>query len=312
LPVYIAYRLTIHSALALPELIQAGEGCGDPQITIRLGVIERPAASSMIGKSCLEAAPRRACFSWENIGTFLVQNGNEIVIEPAPEVEESALRLYLLGPVFAVLLHQRGFLVLHASAVAVNGKGVGFLGGSGWGKSTLAAVLQSRGHVLIADDVIAVETYLDAQPCVFPAFPQIKLWPEAAQAIGIHPENLLPLHPQFKKRARRVANTFSLEPYPLTRLYILAEHEKLEPEIVMLAPQAALVELVRHSFLARLLQATGASATHFHQCAKLVQQVPVCVLRRRWALAELDDLAGAVEADLQSFTREYTVNAVTG
>src|SRR2546426_9378375 len=37
-----------------------------------------------------------------------------------------------LGPVLAVLLHQRGRLVLHASGVALDGCAVAFLGGSGW------------------------------------------------------------------------------------------------------------------------------------------------------------------------------------
>jgi hypothetical protein len=298
LPVYIAYHLTIDSALVLPELVPSGEASRTPEIIIRLGVVEYPSAAPVIEKNCLEATPQQVCFSWEQVGLFLVQNGNEIVIEPAPEVEESALRLYLLGPVFATLLHQRGFLVLHASAVAVNGRGVGFLGGSGWGKSTLAAVFQARGHALIADDVIAVDTSQDAAPCVFPAFPQIKLWPEAAEAIGADPQTLILLHPHFEKRARRVANTFTLEPYPLTRLYILAEHDRPEPEIVRLPPQAALLELVRHSFLARLLSATGASESHFRQCAGLVQRVPVCVLRRRRSLADLSDLAHTIETDL--------------
>jgi len=234
------------------------------------------------------------------VGLFLVQNGNEIVIEPALQVEESALRLYLLGPAFATLLHQRGFLVLHASAVALNGSGVGFLGGSGWGKSTLAAVFQAGGHALIADDVIAVDTGQDAAPYVFPAFPQIKLWPEAAEAIGADPQTLVSLHPNLEKRARRVAETFNLEPYPLTRLYILAEHDRPEPEIARLAPQVALLELVRHSFLARLLPATGTSESHFRQCAGLVQRIPVCVLRRRRVLADLADLARAIETDLLS------------
>jgi hypothetical protein len=298
LPLYIAYQLTIDSALVLPELVPAGEERRDPEIIIRIGAIERPVASPRIGRNCLEATPRRMCFTWENIGLFLVQNGNEIVIEPAPAVEARALRLYLLGPVFASLLHQRGFLVLHASAVALNGSGVGFLGGSGWGKSTLAAAFQANGHALIADDVIAVKTGEDTAPCVFPAFPQIKLWPEAAQAIGADPQALIPLQSNFAKRAHRVRETFSLEPYPLTRLYILAEHDQPQPEIIGLAPQAALLELVRYSFLARLLPATGASEAHFRQCARLAQRVPVCILRRRRDLAELADLAHVVASDI--------------
>jgi hypothetical protein len=298
LGIYQAYGLKIRSALALPELLAAEEDPDAPQAIVRLGSVDRPPDSAAIGGACLEATPERVSLSWGGVGLFQVQNGCEIVIEPVPQVEESALRLHLLGPVLAVLLHQRGYLVLHASSVAVNGLGVGFLGASGQGKSTLAAALHARGHALIADDVIAVDAGFPAGPRLYAGFPQIKLWPEAAVALGQDPQTLSQLHSQFQKRARRVHESFSPASYPLARLYVLAEADLPAPEIVSLSPQAGIIELVKHSFLARLLQATGSSAAHFRQCAALAQRTPVCILRRRRALADLPELARAVEVDL--------------
>lgn len=45
---------------------------------------------------------------------------------------------------------------LHATAVAINGKGVLLLGPSGSGKSDLALRLIDRGAVLIGDDIVLV------------------------------------------------------------------------------------------------------------------------------------------------------------
>lgn len=57
-------------------------------------------------------------------------------------------------PLCAVL---RGKDVLHASAVAVRGRALAFLGASGAGKTTLASRLTAAGARLVTDDVLAVD-----------------------------------------------------------------------------------------------------------------------------------------------------------
>jgi hypothetical protein len=104
------------------------------------------------------------------MGTILVRKGREIIVDPIPGLEDKVLRLFVLGPALAVLLHQRGRLVLHASAAAIAGEVVAFMGRSGWGKSTAAAALYTRGHSIVADDVTAVQVNTDTGfPVVFPA-----------------------------------------------------------------------------------------------------------------------------------------------
>lgn len=61
------------------------------------------------------------------------------------------------GASLAFQLYQRGNLVLHASAVEVDGAAWGFVGRSGMGKSTMAALLCSSGAALITDDVLRVD-----------------------------------------------------------------------------------------------------------------------------------------------------------
>jgi hypothetical protein len=112
------------------------------------------------------------------IGTFLVRDGREILVDPDPDAGDALLQLALLGPVLAALLQQRGDLVLHASAVEIDGAAVGFLGGRGAGKSTMAAALLRRGYPLLTDDILAVSLE-DGSPRVLPGFPQLKLWPDA-------------------------------------------------------------------------------------------------------------------------------------
>jgi hypothetical protein len=217
-------------------------------------------------------------------------------------VEERVIRLPLLGAVLAVLLHQRGFLVLHASSVAVNGGAVAFLGEKGWGKSTMAATLYARGHNLMADDVVALDISGTKSPMVLPGFPQLKLWPEAiASSLGDDPETLPQIHPQVEKRARRAADRFLHEALPLRRIYVLCGGPT--PTLRALQPQKAILQLISNSYMARfgkqLLQGVGASS-HLHQCTSIIKDVPIYRLERPRSLPLLPAIAQLVEEDLSS------------
>ncbi|MEQ2008268.1 MAG: hypothetical protein ABMA26_15850 [Limisphaerales bacterium] len=67
------------------------------------------------------------------------------------------LPLLLHGSVPSWLLSLRGEPVLHASAVAVDGEALAFIGASGMGKSTLATLLCSAGASLVTDDVLRLQ-----------------------------------------------------------------------------------------------------------------------------------------------------------
>jgi hypothetical protein len=229
-------------------------------------------------------------------GTFLVRHGRQISVEPAPDADEDLLRLFILGPALAMLLYQRGLLVLHASAVSVRGAAAAFLGYAGRGKSTTAAALCARGHDLVADDAVAIEINSEGDlPTVWPGFPQLKLWPEASTSLGVSAGQLQTLHHTYVKQALRLLERFSPAPLPLKRLYVLAEGE--ERSIGQLPPQEAVIEIVRHSFGTRLLS-TLPGGMHFSRCAALAKRLPVHRLTRPHALGELSLLAELVERDI--------------
>jgi hypothetical protein len=285
--VYTAYNLGIHSELPLPELIAAESA---PDVVVRLGKLDSTAQIGTNGGSHFlgEVA---------EVGMFLVQGGCEIVVDPAPKVEESILRTLLLGPILSVLLRQRGLLVLHASSFATNNAAVAFIGESGWGKSTLADIFHAKGYSILTDDVMGLQ--LGTHPFVLPSFPQVKLWPEAAASIGHAPESLAPLHSQTEKLVHRLTRGFVQTSLPLMRIYVLDRPaENTHHEIVPLQSQAAFVELVRHSRAVSLLNAPEFVSSHFHQCASLVKDVPICRLKRKRSLAALPDLVKLVEEDI--------------
>lgn len=292
---YKSYGLGIHSALPLPELVATAAIGTD--VIIQLGRVDLSPPDTISTAGYFHASAQKAYFCWERIGKFLVRDGKEIIIEPFPGVEESLIRLPLLGTVLAVLLYQRGFLVLHASAVAINDGVVAFLGGKGEGKSTMAATLYARGHYLMADDVVALDLADPVSPLVLPGFPQFKLWPEAViSTFGDAPETLPQLAPGYEKRARRAIDRFSHKSLPIKYLCVLSKGSALV--LKPLQPQEAIVQLIANSYVARfgnqLLQGVEASI-HLNQCASLIKSVPVYCLERPRSLPLLPAIAQLLE-----------------
>lgn len=106
---------------------------------------------------------------------------DEIVIEPlVPEAFERLGRLLRRTPL-AALLWLRDAFACHGAAVEINGGAVLLLGGSGVGKSSLAAALVGRGARLLADDVAPVMLDETGHALIAPVWPELVLWPDAVQ-----------------------------------------------------------------------------------------------------------------------------------
>lgn len=281
---YKAYNLGIQSELCLPELSPC-ENAAD--VVVRFGNLSHIEQKSNGGDCFIGSVP--------GLGTFLIRGGCEIVLDIEPNIEESVLRPVILGPLFAMLLRQRGLLVLHASCVAIDGVAVAFMTYSGGGKSTLAEALNNRGYDLLTDDVMAIDLSGD-RPMVIPSFPQIKLLPDAAAAIGPAPDTLPLLHSQTPKLAHQLSQGFLQTPLPLKRLYVLEMGTHLE--IIPLDGQQTFVELLRNSRAVGLLSAPEFTSTHLHQCTRLAKQVPISTLMRQRSLAAMPDAIALIENDI--------------
>jgi len=236
-----------------------------------------------------------AYFSYAGIGSFFIHKGRQILIDPAPGVDQGSLRLFLLGNVLGTLAFLRGFLVLHGSAVAVNGRGLAFLGHSGEGKSTMAAAL-SDVYPLIADDVLAIRTD-EAAPLIFPAFPHLKLHPETAASLRFDPEKSSPRSPLEEKITPRVSEGFSVDPLPLKRVYLLEKGDVIE--LLPLSRPEAVIALLRYTYTLRSLKAGENQQLHFRHSARLAREVPFRRLIRPHDLQDLPEVVRMVVRDLE-------------
>ena len=290
---YTAYELTIRSQFSFPELLPVRElSDGTADVTVQQREVDPPPTPGYEDEEELIAESDEAYLS-HDVGEFLIRNGTEILVDQVPGVNREVFRQFVLGPVFATLLHQRGLLLLHASSVAIPDYAVTFLGETGSGKSTLSGATYAHGHSVMADDVTAVRIS-DGSPRVLPAFPRLKLDAETAASLGIDSPSRSSA--ELEKRFHDVHRGFPREPRCLAGIYLLVEGPtgKIEP----LSQREAVIELIRHSYTPRLVAATDGASAQFHQCASVATDVPVKRLRRRADLQALPEVVQAIEDDL--------------
>ena len=291
---YEAYGLTIQSEFQLPELIP---GEDQAEVIIRRGRIDHLPPDVLTDYSYYDANEKGIFLAWEGVGAFHIRNGNEMIVEALPGVEDRIIRLFILGTALAMLLHQRkNMVVLHASVVAMSGKAVAFVGEKGAGKSTLAGTLNMRGHHLIADDILAINTCASKVEALN-GFPHLKLWPDSVETLGFSPESLPKIRPELDKRSFRLKSGFSPKPLPLKGIYVLEDGTDMAIE--KLQPQKALLALMPHWYGARFgmdfLQNLGI-LNHFQQCTKLVDSTPIYQLIRPRSLKGLSKVARRIES----------------
>jgi hypothetical protein len=296
---YRAFNLGIESEVRLPELTVSEES---PDVMVRLEQASKTGTFSTQVNRCVSANENELHMFWENAGSFIMRKGIELVVQPVPGVEERALRMGILGPGFATILQQRGYLVLHASAVVVGGKAVAFIGWKGKGKSTTAASLYVRGCPLLTDDLLALDGK-DGQPVLaHPGFPQFKLWPDSAKTALFEDAETLPkLMADYDKRVKTVVSGFASAPAPLAAIYVLEFGSELA--VHQLVQQETFKQIVSNTFCARygnqaFMGQTG--ATHFQNVSRVIANVPVFRLERSESLGDLGTFADFVIRHVKS------------
>ncbi|MGE5458832.1 MAG: hypothetical protein ACM3NJ_00120 [Methanobacterium sp.] len=292
---YTAFGLIIHSQIEIPELI-ASEGEAD--VIIRLGTVPEHLENSSSSGVRFEASPDEFLLSLDTVGRYLVSGGKEITIEAHSGVGMNDIRLFLLSSVFAALLHQRGYLVLHGSCIEHNGAGIVFAGDSGIGKSTLAAAFYEKGYHILCDDLTVVAIGEDGFPYVIPGIPSLKLWDDALHRLGQNTDSLVKVREPLLKYRMNITDKYWSQPLPLKRVYILGSYLESEIRITELNSFEKMQAINKNTFRKRFLKGQGVKALHFKQCALLAEKVKIFkVLRPRTGFL-IGELLSALEKEM--------------
>lgn len=211
----------LRSEIDLPELSAWQGQDAAESITFVVGTVPETLGETALRTDVMEVSAdgRRARMRITNVGTYLIENGNSIVVQPDPGMDPGSpdIRLFLLGGALGYLCHQRGVLPVHASVVEIDGRAALFTGVSGAGKSTLASAFLQRGHRVLSDDIapIALES---ERARILPSIARIRLWPDSATHVGWPVEGLETCRTTLLKVARPLDT--DQVPEPLTPIAV--------------------------------------------------------------------------------------------
>ena len=199
------------------------------------------------------------------------RDGRTAAAWPVPGVSPGTVEHLHLNQVLPLALSRQGRLVLHASAVEIDGKGVAFTGESGRGKSTLAASFATTGARFLTDDGLQLD-WLDGQCRITPSHPSVRLWEDSQEALIPQAVDLAPAV-EYTTKVRLLAGdamAFCDQLQPLRRVYFLGEGVAPSLVIEAVRPAEALMELVRNSFLLDI-EERELLAWHFDEMVRLAE-----------------------------------------
>ena len=294
---YMVYGLHIASILPCPELLSIEPNESPPDVYIQYAELPTSLTNPSAVGNAVQAKPGHALFQLDGVGTFMVSEGRDVFIDPAPNSTEEAIRLFLLGSMLGTILHQRDVLPLHGSAIETSNGAIIVTGASGQGKSTLAAAFHRRGYRILADDVSAIACDNTGRPLVYPAYPQLKLSSTSAHALEQTTANLRQIDPITGKYALPIRDDFCRRPLPLYAVYVLHTTDTQEVELQRLEGVERLQALAIHTFRKRILGALGVIDSHFQQLAAVAQSAVVSCLARSHDFRQLDEVVDLLERD---------------
>ena len=292
---YHVFGLLVESELALPELII---GNFTPDVKVRFGKVNESIEKPLLSGICYKTDFQKFLLKVDGIAQYLVENGNLITIDRSEGGSDEEIRLFLLGSAFGALIHQRGILPLHGSAIVVDNHAIIFSGVSGAGKSTLAAGFVKRGYKLLADDVCVITLNEKGLPIAHPGYPQMKLWSDSLENLGHTVISLRRNRRTGKKISLPIQADFYNAPLPIKGIYVISSIESGNIEVETLCGDLKFNAINDNMYRLNFLKGSRNDLPHLKHIASISENCFVKRLMRPSKGFHISKIIELVENDI--------------
>ena len=273
---YKVYGLCIESELELPELNPVQNIKAD--VIIGYGRVPEHLPEIRGSGVLFEAAQNDFLFKFEGTGRYRVQNGNQIIIQPVREALPADIRLFLLGSSIGALLHQRGMLAIHGSAITDGHQTVILTGYSGAGKSTLAAGLIELGYPVIADDISVIGKNGEGDLIVESGIPHIKLWKDVLAHLN-KTNDLSKVRPQLEKY-RIPVPVLEEESPGLSKIVLLNPSNSVDFSYSEILGKEKFHQLRNNTYRLQFIDKMNQTEVHYRNLSQLVNSIQMLQVNR--------------------------------
>ncbi len=273
--------LNVASEIELPGVVPVPLAPDTEDVLIR----QRPVPERLENPSqrgpVWELDDHRFLLQIPGIVRLLASDGRTLDIEPEPGTNPADAIPFLLGTGFGALLLQRGGLVLHAAAVALDGRAYIFCGRSGIGKSTLAAALCRAGCRFVNDDVCSVALAASGRPVLWPDGRRLKLFDEAIEHLGLDGRQRGLVRSDLAKHYVEPPGIEADTSVPLSAVYILRNQESSDAGgIEKLSAINSAQALLNQTYRPRIALAMARCSRQVVITAAVLKHAPVFRLTR--------------------------------
>ncbi len=274
---YRLYGLTVESEVDLREAEEVFF-VSEPDAVIRLGLppewvireYKEDGKFSYLSEKC----------SWFRVYDEIliyVENGSNAIVWVLKEgMNREYLNTYILSGVFTFLLFQRGYTVIHGSAIEYNGNVFVVSGPSGTGKSTTAAELLKDDRFRFASDDLSAVKVIDGKCILFPGPPWQKLLPDAySKQTDASDGEYVFLNECGGKYAKRLKEGYVNAPAEVKNIFYISKGERDTVEFKEVKGSEALTLLTHNLFRGEIISMMGIKPDKLLEYLSIVSKVRI-------------------------------------
>ena len=269
---YLVYGLKINSQIEFNEFLENIDESDYNDVNIIYGKMDETIKQEISNGRKVFISRETVWFNIENVATYLIKDGNLIIIDPYKDSKLEEIKTYIFGACLGHLLYQKEVVAIHGGTLEFNNEALIIVGESGSGKSTLTTALRLNGFGFLADDLSALDIY--EEPKVNPGYPGQRLCNDVMNKFGYKTDSYNKIELEDKvKYTIPVWESFIKEKTKIGMIFEITVGDVEKVCIEKISGAEKLNLLLRNVYCLSSVKHLGVSSNYLRKCIKVANEI---------------------------------------